>query len=105
MGWDQMSSMAKLDGTKSPVLQKWHGINSPWDQLFGPLISFIESYIWKSNLTCQNLQKPKTLVLGMQESLVVLCKDCSNYSPRIKKAPPEGSSGSYARPFLFIISS
>jgi len=33
IGWDQTSSLAKLDGTKRPVWQKWHGIKCPWDQL------------------------------------------------------------------------
>jgi len=35
IGWDQTSSLAKLDGTKRPVWQKWHGIKCPWDQLSG----------------------------------------------------------------------
>ena len=35
IGWDQTSSLAKLDWTKRPVWQKWHVIKCPWDQLSG----------------------------------------------------------------------
>jgi len=35
--WSHLFGLAKQDGTKIPVWQKWHGINSPWDQLSGSL--------------------------------------------------------------------